>query len=100
MPTTGVSSATGRLKRADAAGFGRGSVALVRNRVEKPSPLPGILDPEAHVHCLVGRTMTRKPSFSLVLTESCVGRQIRIPEEGLRRWIEEGGCRVRQATDD
>jgi hypothetical protein len=51
--------------RLDTAGFAGARIRALRDRPQPDSPLPGILDPEAHLHVMLGKTKTGKTTYVL-----------------------------------
>jgi hypothetical protein len=54
----------------DAVGFTGDRLRALRQRVEPVSPLPGILDPEPHLHILNGKPKSGKTTFGLALARA------------------------------
>ena len=51
-------------------GFSGDRLRVLRQRPEPTSPLPGILDPEPHLHVLLGKPKSGKTTFALTLARA------------------------------
>jgi hypothetical protein len=62
----------------DDVGFSGDRLRAIRGRPQSISPLPGVLDPEPHLHVLSGKPKTGKTTFALMLARAWVA--------GVRPW--------------